>query len=286
MANYYIATTGNDSTGAGTFASPWLTLSKALTSSTTGDTIYVAAGTYTFSSLTFSSSRNIVGSSVFDSNGLPTVIFDGAAAANPIWTIAGGTISNIIIQNIVHVANNAFPIQVNATLVTFINCVFRTMTLYSNGNIGSTIISAGGSGYTVTLIGCLFYNNITTTQFVSGVFGYGGGFDPIVFLYNCIIAATSSVGSRVTGRHASSSTQLTAKNCIFYSSFSLAWHGVSTAPTWTANCSNNTVYGYTSAPTNVTAIAPITSDPLFTNAINGDFRLRPTSPCIDAGILT
>jgi hypothetical protein len=45
---YYIATTGNDSTGDGTIGTPWLTLAKACTSVAAGShTINVAAGTYT-----------------------------------------------------------------------------------------------------------------------------------------------------------------------------------------------------------------------------------------------
>lgn len=44
---YYIATTGNDSTGTGTTGNPWKTLSKASSVVTTaGDTIHVNAGTY------------------------------------------------------------------------------------------------------------------------------------------------------------------------------------------------------------------------------------------------
>jgi hypothetical protein len=45
--DYYIATTGSDSTGDGSFAKPWKTLYKATSEVTTsGKTIYVTAGTY------------------------------------------------------------------------------------------------------------------------------------------------------------------------------------------------------------------------------------------------
>ena len=45
---YYIATTGNDTTGDGTSGTPWLTLAKACTSVAAGShTINIAAGTYT-----------------------------------------------------------------------------------------------------------------------------------------------------------------------------------------------------------------------------------------------
>ena len=41
-------------------------------------------------------------------------------------------------------------------------------------------------------------------------------------------------------------------------------------------------YQVTSAPS---GIGNITSDPLFVDAANGNFNLRPASPCIDTGTL-
>lgn len=49
MANYYIATTGNDSTGNGSSGNPWKTLNKAFTQNASlafGDNIFLADGTY------------------------------------------------------------------------------------------------------------------------------------------------------------------------------------------------------------------------------------------------
>ncbi|WP_082615459.1 fibronectin type III domain-containing protein [Acidovorax sp. Root267] len=44
---YFVSPTGNDSTGTGTLASPWKTISHALTKGATGDTLYVRGGSYT-----------------------------------------------------------------------------------------------------------------------------------------------------------------------------------------------------------------------------------------------
>src|SRR6185295_11833664 len=46
MANYYVATTGNDATGTGTIGSPWATFSKAIAAMNAGDTTYIRGGTY------------------------------------------------------------------------------------------------------------------------------------------------------------------------------------------------------------------------------------------------
>ena len=44
-ATYYVAKTGNNN-NAGTLTAPWLTIAKALSTASGGDTIYVRAGTY------------------------------------------------------------------------------------------------------------------------------------------------------------------------------------------------------------------------------------------------
>ena len=49
-ATYYVATTGNDSTGTGAIGAPWLTVEKGLRSLSSGDTLYLRAGTYVVSS--------------------------------------------------------------------------------------------------------------------------------------------------------------------------------------------------------------------------------------------
>ena len=51
MADWYVSTSGNDSTGDGSIGSPYATVSKAITSASAGDTIYVKRGdTFTMSS--------------------------------------------------------------------------------------------------------------------------------------------------------------------------------------------------------------------------------------------
>lgn len=46
-ATYYVATTGNDTTGTGAVGSPWRTIGKSVTVATAGDTVNIAAGTFT-----------------------------------------------------------------------------------------------------------------------------------------------------------------------------------------------------------------------------------------------
>ncbi len=46
MATYYVATTGNDTTGTGSLATPWATVTKALATMAGGDTVYLRGGSY------------------------------------------------------------------------------------------------------------------------------------------------------------------------------------------------------------------------------------------------
>jgi len=46
MTDYYIATTGNDTTGNGSSGTPWKTFTKAMTVAGAGDTINAADGLY------------------------------------------------------------------------------------------------------------------------------------------------------------------------------------------------------------------------------------------------
>lgn len=45
-ADYYVSTTGNDSTGDGSIGNPWLTIQKGITDRVAGDFVYVRGGTY------------------------------------------------------------------------------------------------------------------------------------------------------------------------------------------------------------------------------------------------
>lgn len=46
MSTYYVATTGNDSTGDGSIGTPWRTIQKGCDNLSAGDTLYIRAGTY------------------------------------------------------------------------------------------------------------------------------------------------------------------------------------------------------------------------------------------------
>ncbi len=47
IGTYYVATTGDDLNGDGSFGNPWLTVSNGVFNAVAGEVVHVAAGTYT-----------------------------------------------------------------------------------------------------------------------------------------------------------------------------------------------------------------------------------------------
>jgi len=172
MATYYVATTGNDTTGNGSAGTPWLTLTKAESSASDGDTVNVGAGIFQEATyLTVAKQITWVGagrgitfirgnntSRVIYLNSTKTKTFtgfsiDGSSSGSlPAYHVEGGA------------ANQA---------TTFSNCGFI------NGKTTTLRLNSGMSG--VTLDGCTITAN-TESQIVH-VLGGAGGFT----LNNCTI---------------------------------------------------------------------------------------------------
>lgn len=163
MATYYInSDSGNDTTGNGSIATPWLTFSKAHTSATTGDIIIAqeADAIYTFASITFGKSLTLMAENIGDA------IFDGTAGAAS-WTtgVYSLTLKNLIFQNITTNALGMFYMSgtANRDILAY-NCIFRDTILGVNNNNASIFVNlAPASKITqnVNLVACSF-ENITT----------------------------------------------------------------------------------------------------------------------------
>ena len=282
MATYYIATTGNDTTGNGSSGNPWATISKAFTASTSGDTIICAAGTYTWSAQTFSSTRTITGAAL--SNGLPTTIFDGGGASVSSaarWACSGGTItiSNVWFRNLT-LAGDAFGIggysYQNATLIALTNVVFSSITF---GGVNCGVLGGLNATTPFTLTNCLIYNISRAASYSSNAIFclYGAGSAAVAVTINNLTYYASSSSYPIALFNHGSPNVITLKNSVMQSVSSVAF-GSGSSPTYTYSysCAN----GFTSPPSGSNNI---TSDPLFVDAAAGNFRLRPTSPCLNTG---
>jgi len=147
--------------------------------------------------------------------------------------------------------------------------------LTGNSAVGQGGGVSGGSLYRCTLTGNSAY--------------YGGGADRGT-LHNCTLSGNSAEASgggaegatlyscTLTGNSAVSGGGVvwsTLKNCIVYSNQARAQK----------NEANHSESAFEYCCTNPLPQGPgnIDADPRFVNAATGDFRLRPDSPCIDAG---
>lgn len=274
MATYYIATTGNDSTGNGSSGTPWATFAKFLASSASGDTCVARAGTYTWTTATLTNRnlQNYTGE---------TVIFDGAGAQFA-WTHSGTVaITGVAFQNAIgnsssfdcagttttfancsfsNVSNDGvgyngglFRIYGASASLTLTNCVFNDIKHYASGGNAGKLISGGSNAQTVAITGCTFYTSATGTSQLSYI----------------VTAWAANVN-------------LTIKNCIFYNATggTITWGSNGNGGSVVTTATYSDFYLITSNPTGT---GVITSSPLFVDAASSNFRLRPTSPCLNTG---
>ena len=288
MSTFYIATTGNDTTGNGSESTPWLTLAKFLSSSTSGDTFIWAAGTYTWATAT------IANRTIKAATGA-TVIFNGAAGT-PIWTLSGTVnLTELSFSNANYSGTAACSLRpTSGAIITLTRCKFLSTIVVSNrgnsrheGGIISTNLT-GGFAYTINLVSCLFDDVRADTTTGGYWFGhFGGNAGEYWNLTGCVFSvrtATNAVDSFFAGYNNNLAVG-TCVNGIFHNATgtTIAFAINTTLlffATMTANY--NDFYNITTAPAGT---GNITSDPLFYDAAAGNFNLRPTSPCIDAGTL-
>jgi len=126
--------------------------------------------------------------------------------------------------------------------------------------------------------GCLIYNiSINTALNNNGIFGvYYASAGRTGTAKNCTFylpAATYPLPIIVTGGTAGT---LNFQNNIFYTGTARSFGGA------VGTFNNNSTYNFTSVPAGTNNI---TADPLFVDAANANFNLRPSSPCLDTGIL-
>ena len=282
MTTYYISPTGNDSTGVGTAVSPWATMSKAYSSSTTGDTILCdsAHGTFTWVTTQFVTARTVSNYG----GGIP--VFDGANG-NVSW-YGPITVSNIKFQNAERSDNSIGILGANAStdVSSFTNCIFSNLISARFNNIFDPYNKA----WTITVTGCLFYNCSydpgQSQPQGGGYFGTrsGGGVLTATITGNTFYS--NNAYAPTIGGNNGSGVSLALTNNIF-ANFG-ATSSLSPTPTSipTITGSNNLVYGYSSIPSALSSqTGYLNADPLFVDATNGNLNLRPTSPCIDAGTI-
>ena len=162
------------------------------------------------------------------------------------------------------------------TLVTFRGC----KCVNTQSNFDGFISGQNNESADLSVSNCIFEVQATSV---------GGGAVLRTWFYGtlgdvtfdaCVIKMTGGSSSNFLGFLKNASSTLTVKNTIFVGNTGSETLMVSTANQLgtlvdSYNCYSNT--GHSGGTNN------ITQDPQFVDAPNGDYRLRPASPCINAG---
>ena len=169
-------------------------------------------------------------------------------------------------------------------------CTLYNCTVSGNGIsvTGPDNVSGGGVAY-CTLYNCTVTRNsgggaVNSTLYnctltLNSVFSFnlgpgGGGGASHCTLYNCTVARNSSdvwlMGRPVYPGPGGGVLDSTLYNCIVYDNKD-------------ANDYYNSTFSYSCTSPLPPGVGNMDADPHFVNAAAGDFRLRPESPCLDAG---
>lgn len=284
MATYYInASTGNDTTGTGTALLPWQTLAKAITSSTTNDTIVCQAAAATYAWVT----QSIAGRTIQAAT-LGDAIFDGAGA-HVVWTLSlTNVITKIIFQNAIQTSSSRIfqHTATNGYSFTYNNCIFRNTTI--RGGTGSVdgLFGRTGNGATTetwAFNNCAIYNidaNTANRAQIIGIRELRG----TLSIYNCVYyndeSGTAIPAAFIDTIFVASSLAISIVNSIFKSVNSHVFRANAGTAVETVNYND-----FNNFTATISGTGNITTDPLFVDAANGNFNLRPTSPAINAGVL-
>ena len=277
------ADTGTDS-GTG-LVTPWQTLGYANTHMTDGDTLYLqnATANYAISYASF----------LYQTANITNITVQGQSALG---------------CKLAPVAGNRFILAAAAglsTVLTINNCSI-THNQYSNYGFIEPF-----TGFTLNMNNCILNGDTTVGNCIWFSGNYGGGQNPIITVRNSLFLNHYGSYNAIVASHTATGTvTVNFYNNTFYHCYNFTFNNGGAAPyvitcknnifhtfgstfdakgNWVANgCVSqyNDFYNMTGGLTGIsTGTGCITSDPLFVDLANGNYNLRPTSPCVDSGVI-
>lgn len=246
MTTWYVSPSGNDSTGDGSYSTPWEHIYKAIDESISGDTILLLDGTYAEEvSRTFNKSLKIQS----ESEDYTKVIIELHSIASRLWKLSGsGKILKLYDLSIINeeAACWIFEPSTSSNTLEVVRCFVLDKYGYLGGfKVGNT-------------------NSYIYKSTFRGL-GTASGDDVIV--------------------SSTTSNTIDTKDCIFEGNFSCFggyYNDILVSQGGNYNCFYNNTYDWGLGDSNY-GVNDITSNPKFVNTTSAD--LQNISPCIDAGVI-
>jgi len=280
MATVYISPTGGAVTQDGTTANTayaFSSLSTAETDAQSGGKILFMDGTYSVTATLQLGASNVT----YEAVNLRKAVFDfanggyGLELGRTADSFAGFAMKGLVFDNLGAASfNGAVDVEIaSSQLLTADDCDFLDMTSTYKAIVGSGSASNTGA-MNATFTRCVFTGSKTTGD--ANFFAYRGANSHNLTLNNCTCIYTNNSTSGIfkTGTIGS----ITVKNSILLADGS-GTTTLGTAQTFTE--SNNCYRNISESADPANNI--IVDDPQFVDSPNGDYRLRPSSPCINAG---
>lgn len=264
-ATYYVSKTGNDTTGTGSSGNPWLTLQKAETAATTGDTVNVSVGTYVEDDAT-THGWNVTKGITWVATG--SVIVRGTGASTrPLYTSGTNTISFTgFTFDAEGTRTHAVNIAAGAGNKSFTSCIFKDGT--------GDLLGVNGNVTNITIISSTFTMSAASSY---GITATSGGINSLSVTNSTINGNTGTAFLRMS----TYSSTVTIQNNTFNMSGALYAFYVNAPGTYTI--SNNT-FSYTSA--NISSVGYFLGSVTATlnfqnNTLAFDSSARSAGPDID-----
>ncbi len=269
----------------------YTTIQAAITAASSGDTIYVAAGTYN-EDITLKNGVSVLGAgaatTTIQGTGSTSVVNVGSINSTTTldgFTITGGAASfgggmhddggSPTVSNCIFTGNEAgsggagIYIINNPASPRIINCVFENNTSYGTGGaIGCRSLSFP------TIANCIITGNTAASN--GGAIYISSTSQPTI-INNTIVSNTAGSNGGAIYVDGSSAVPTVTNNIIASNSATSGSGIYCLTPTLTINY--NDIYSNTLV--NCTSSNGLTTDPQLVGG--GDYHLQATSPCIDAG---
>jgi len=285
---YYADVSRSDDSGAGTsWATAKHTIQAAVDLASDGDTVWMTNGTYSSGGAADGRIRITKNITVQSVNGPDVTIIDGGGSLR-CASLTHGVLSGVTLMsgNVAEGSGGGAYLNGGGTLN---NCLLKKNTasdgggvyLYSGGILNNCMLSEnkvtglGGGAYLQNggiLNNCIIWGNeADSPEEVASMFKPGSGGGVILqfggVLNNCTLSENTATG--IGGG------VLFDAGGVVYNS--IIWGNLVTDNE--NDLYGNEVFYYDSGYASYTC----TSNPLFVDAKNGDFRLQPNSPCINVG---